>query len=431
MGMEKVVDTSPILDEMLLDVATEIELTNHDRDIADRRFARLRQHLARLESPLRPYLVDAAAQIYPQGSMSIGTTVVNGRDDDRYDVDAIVEIDVPAHWTPQDVRDNLEVALEGFPGVDDIEACTRCVQLRFPNMHMDVTILDPKDGATAPRQGDIFHTPDRGQHTRVPSNPFGFSHWYRRAVSIHADFAKALASRRGRSHDRLQESALEKVLARSQSQLTPSIPPRLDSEQVVALKLLKRHINIEYENKDLRRPPSIYFTKHSADVGPIDSGLTDQLIALAYFTSQKLRACLVSNTMPDERNPTYDQDRINDRWPTSQQDMKVCAETLEDLASSLVNAKSMAMGDIVKLFSRLFGERVSANVYKTLSKRYEQSASHKGMDYERGVGTVIAASGMASPGIARASAPRQTFHRGELVEGIATLLTNVIQRLRE
>jgi hypothetical protein len=80
------------LDEILLDLAVLIELSPHDREIAENRYRRLKEHVERPTSPLRPYLVDGESLIYAQGSVAISTTILSGDNDDRFDVDAIVEI---------------------------------------------------------------------------------------------------------------------------------------------------------------------------------------------------------------------------------------------------------------------------------------------------------------------------------------------------
>src|SRR5215217_4531969 len=91
--------TAPFLDELLLDLATAIELSDHDRQVAENRYRRLRIHLERPTSPLREYLLRGAGLIYAQGSM----TIVSGTEDDRFDVDALVEMQVPAHWSDDEV----------------------------------------------------------------------------------------------------------------------------------------------------------------------------------------------------------------------------------------------------------------------------------------------------------------------------------------
>jgi hypothetical protein len=409
-------DTSPTLDELLLDVATEIELTDHDREIAERRYQRLKTHLERPTSPLAPFLATDSGEIYPQGSMAVGTTIVSGDDDDRYDVDAIVEIEVPDWWAPDKVMDKLEESLQSFPGVEKIVRCTRCVQLQFAQMHMDVTVLDPEDEPRPDRWGDIFHVPDTGEHGRVPSNPYGFAKWYRTVVVPVTAFEKALASRRPTvSRDRLQETAMERIATlAAQEKLAPMIPPRLDSPQVVALKLLKRYRNVKYQRLTLKCPPSIYMTKHSADVGVIPTGLTDQLIALAKYTSTQLKESMGLKHKPDERNPTYEKDRINDRWPATEQDKSTFAKALDDLVSALTKAKSASLGEIKALLSDLFGERISTRAYGTFVERLDQTNSPKSLHYQKGTGTVLTNVAVASPAIVRSPAPRQNFHLGVL-----------------
>ena len=41
-------DTAPGLDDLLLDVVTVIELSDHDREVAETRYRRLKPHLERL-----------------------------------------------------------------------------------------------------------------------------------------------------------------------------------------------------------------------------------------------------------------------------------------------------------------------------------------------------------------------------------------------
>jgi hypothetical protein len=54
-------NTAPILDDILLDVVTVIELSDHDRQVADNRYGRLKPHLERPSSPLREALMNSAS----------------------------------------------------------------------------------------------------------------------------------------------------------------------------------------------------------------------------------------------------------------------------------------------------------------------------------------------------------------------------------
>ena len=166
--------TTSALDGILLDIATQIELSPADRRIAENRYRRLKRIWSGQAARSRRTSRTASSLIYAQGSMATSTTIVSGAEDDRFDVDAIVEIDVPAHWSEHDILDVLEAALQGFPGVVKIVRCTRCIQLQFAFMHMDVTIMDRSKRLAIERAGEIAHAPDSGRAYRVPSNPWGF-----------------------------------------------------------------------------------------------------------------------------------------------------------------------------------------------------------------------------------------------------------------
>lgn len=406
--------TSPALDELLLDVCTSIELSDNDRRIAESRYRRLKEHLERSTSPLRPYLVDGDSRIYAQGSMAIGTTIVSGDKDDRYDVDAIVELNVPAFWDAAKVLDSLFEGLQDFPDAVEVARCTRCVQIGFAVMHMDVTVMDPATPPRIERAGNIFHSSDKGEQARIPANPWGFAQWFRSVVPPNARLAESIASRRtSNGIDRLlHRELLAKV---DQDNLPAIIPPRVDAEQAVSLKLFKRYVNLKYFQSDLRRPPSVYLTKMAADVGAVPTGLTDQLIALSLWIAARMEETLNSPSLPDERNPTYNDDRLNDRWPKTQRDKDFLQQIASELADNLQRAKRSSILDILSISKRLFGERVTERSFEVLTKRFENTGGNKSFGYEKGTGTVIvSAAALSTPAVVR-SAPAQTFHKRDFV----------------
>lgn len=409
--------TLSALDGILLDTATRIELSASDRRIADSRYRKLKQHLERDGSPLAPYLIDGVSLIYAQGSMGTSTTIVSGTDDDRFDVDAIVEIDMPAHWTEQKAMDVLEVSLQGFPGAVNIVRCTRCIQLQFPSMHMDVTLMDRSARLAIERAGEIMHAPDAGPGERVPSNPWGFTAWFRGRVSLNQEyFAKELRRRRRAiSKSRLKVlDEMEGAFAKAdQVDLPPMIPSALEAQEAVALKLLKRHLNLKYETSALKRPPSIYPTKRAADIGYNEHGLTAQLIVLADSTAQIMRHHLANGTRPEETNPSYEPDRINDRWPAEgaagKRDMEMFADTLEAFASKLRGLVNAPLYEIVAAIGELFGERVGAEVKASLREEHDRRRDQAPNQIQPGSGNIRA------PAVARSQSdylpiPRHNFH---------------------
>jgi hypothetical protein len=259
-----------------------------------------------------------------------------------------------------DALDHLFDALQGFPDVRKFVRCTRCVQMQFGFMHMDVTILDAARHPRPERVGEIFHSPDKAPGYRVPSNPYGFSSWFRTNVTQPSeDFQKSLRSRRSMyGVDRLPSIKADV----DQENLPPVIPPRLDAQQVLVLKLVKRFLNLRYENRAPRRPPSIYLTKLTVTCGYAAAGLTSQLERFATRVKADMDAAYAIASGPDERNPSYELDRLNDRWPTTQTDRKTLSDDMDHLLNALRIARNSEMKDIIRIFANLFGEQRRARL---------------------------------------------------------------------
>jgi hypothetical protein len=409
--------TSPNLDDFLLDIATSIELSERDRRVANTRYYRLKEHLERPQSPLARYLAHTESHIYPQGSMATGTTVVTGTDEDRFDLDALVEVEIAADKTPQQMMQLLYDALKDFPDAVKVVRCTRCVQIQFAFMHMDVTLLDPKERPQNQRAGEIFHCPDTGQSKRVPANPYGFSQWFRASVDASDEmFVEAINKRRHENGvDRLSKGLI--LNEAKQDDLPMVLPPRLDAEQVVALKLLKRYLYLRYEDRDVKRVPSIYLAKLAVDVGASPYGLCGQLASLAQHIKNEMDHYVSSDKSPDERNPTYDLDKLNDRWPTNQEDMKILARDMTYLLTAIDKARKAEFTDINKIMADLFGEKVSARSTAALLQRAEANQGQQSR-YEKGTGAAIMAGALLAPAVARSveREPRHNFHSGYLQE---------------
>jgi len=209
---------------------------------------------------------------------------------------------------------------------------------------MDVTIMDRRAKIAVERAGEIFHSPDTGASSRVPSNPWGFTSWFRGTVGVGQEaFAATLREHRlVVAKNRLtfiDENERIVVAKAEQVDLPPVIPSAIDAQEAVALKLLKRFLNLRYEGLPVKRPPSIYLTKRAGDVGYVPQGLTAQLFQLADSTAKIMRNHIAAGTRPRELNPSYAPDRINDRWPADDasgvKDMKILAEQLEYLTDRL------------------------------------------------------------------------------------------------
>lgn len=402
--------TSPALDDLMLDIATSIELSDHDWQIADSRYRQLKDHLEASGSPLAEFVADEKGHIYAQGSMATGTTIVSGDNDDRFDVDAIVEFDVPSSWSSKTVLDLLFEALADFPDAEDIERCTRCVQIQFATMHLDVTVLDPHQGNRVERSGDIFHSPDDGSSMRVSANPFGFGQWYRANVIPGDTMFNETISKRRTSGAVNRLNSAQVVEKAEQDDLLGPIPPRVDSQQSIALKLLKRNLSLRYKDRNTRRPPSIYLAKLAVDIGQNQNGLCAQLSDLVIHIEEQLEMCIDSGVFPDERNPSLPADRLNDRWPENQSDLRLLQNDLKYLRRELLKARTSEFKDVAAILSGLFGERIGKKAVVEFLDRDEANASGGGRVYERGTGVVLPKAAIVAPAVVRSTMRENNFH---------------------
>lgn len=410
---------SEAIDALLIGVVVQIELTNRDRRVTERRYALLEEHLHRPSSPLRPYLVEGASRIYPQGSKAIGATIVHGTGDDRFDLDAVVEFPTPATWAPGDVLDRLEEALQGFPDVREIERCTRCVQLRFAFMHLDVTPLAPWREPRPERAGDIFHAPDDGAAVRSASNPYGFAAWFREKVARPpAVFRSRVAEIRGvAGRPDMVTLGYRQVQADAEVDPLPEQddPPR-DAPQVIALKLLKRFLYLRYAERDAKHPPSVLLSKIAAELPPSPYGLCDQLVSLAAAVRTRVEIGLANDGVLDERNPRLEDERFTDRWPSSHHDLQILGGDLEHLIGRLGAALISEVEGIIEILGDLFGENASNAALTGYNKLVERAAGAG--RYRPGVGHVAAPAIGLAPASARSTsqAPSHRFHPGRLLE---------------
>lgn len=77
-----------------------------------------------------------------------------------------------------------------------------------------------------------------------------------------------------------------------QESLPPVVPERVDAQQVYALKLMKRFLNLRYQKRSIKRPPSIYLTKISSTCGYDTRGLVAQLARFATKIENEMEIAL-------------------------------------------------------------------------------------------------------------------------------------------
>ena len=163
----------------------------------------------------------------------------------------------------------------------------------------------------------------------------------------------------------------------------------------------------------MKKPPSIYLAKLAADVDVSDQGLCAQLAALAHHVHDQMGHHLAMGRFPDERNPSYQPDKFNDRWPKERAEMEALQADMSVLLSGIEQLRTTGFKHIAATVITLFGERVSRRSIDALLERAVAPEYSQKSRYERGPGaTTILPGVVVAPAhvCSVAEAPRQNFH---------------------
>ncbi len=366
------------LDVMLASVAIRIQLSRTDYKVAVERVEALNQYLDRPGSPLRGRI----KLLYLQGSMAIGSTVARGDEDDEFDVDVIVQLDIPHDADPTAVLDLLYEALRGEAGSryhSMVTRHTRCVTVHYksPRMHIDLTpaVLIPKLLA---RTSVIFHSkpedptePDQ----RLLANPFGLAQDFIRRTPKEADFAAAY---RQMSLD----YDLRRPVARAPADPVPDqVPAYEKSMALISHQLAKRWRNSLYARfPQYRRPPSVLMAKQTADYAGRTRSLSEEVVRQAACFRFFIKDADDLGELVHDVNPACEADVLTDRWPCSLSEQRFFIEALGTYVSAIEGLRSgePTMAEIERVLGALYGEKPAKSVVDDYVA--EQSAkAHRGL----------------------------------------------------
>ena len=217
-------------DQLLAEVAARMQLSPSRHRQATQRYQTVANWLERDESSLK----DKVSQLYPQGSMAIGATILSRNSQDRYDIDIAAELYLPQDLSPKRVLDTMYQAIKGTPGSQYYHMTrrrSRCVTIEYAEMHMDITpvIRRPE---TPERESWIFENRKETplKEARLVANPYGFAEWYNQLTDVVDDpFANAF-----------------RFLAKSYDTMEAEVDPVPDHEQLenksqptIVLQLIK------------------------------------------------------------------------------------------------------------------------------------------------------------------------------------------------
>lgn len=374
---------SPIASEadlLLADVLFSVQLPPSDYAKAEGHYHSLADWLERDGSPLRG-LVE---RVYGQGGVAQGSSIASRATNDEFDVDAMVELHPSVDRGPAYVLDLLYKAVRGEPGSRYYRVttrCTRCVQVQYDKMHVDLTpaILHP---GMPERQSTIFH--HRVETPHIPgrrhiANPYAFTDWFKLNTPAEPIFALSIR-REGQ------------VLAKADVESLPDqVGPHGMSRALASLQLTKRFRNLRYDRRSGRCPPSILLAKLVAGYRAVSLTFAAAVLEHAIALRDRFQMHVTGQTLIEEHNPRCREDVLTDRWPSSQHDQSIWLGDLKHLVRQLTRycGEELSLRERQEILGDLFGERAAGTAVRNFAERVGREKELGVSRYQAGTGRLV------------------------------------------
>jgi hypothetical protein len=313
------------LDDVLVRICILLQLTKTQYKDAEMHYLSVAEWLREPESPI----ISLAPDIYPQGSLRIGTTVRPWRREE-YDLDLVLWLALYQNANPIEVLDLVERRLRDHKTYSPmVERKNRCIRLNFAKQfHLDIL----------PARPDLRFN---GTHVLVPdcaaidwkeSNPKGYAAWFEARGSLQLVEAK--------------RAAVEQL----------PVPEGAEDKNSLqlAVQLLKRWRDLRFEETPELAPISIVLTTlaglhYAGEPHPIKA-----LVAII----QRINRSIPSFGRLVVRNPANSHEDLSERWDGSPEAYSVFVSAMRDLENDLAELQRPGMLAASKRLEKLFGETV-------------------------------------------------------------------------
>lgn len=356
-------------DILLADIAIRVQLTPTQYSLAEQRYTTVQKWIEREDSPLK----DRVLQFYTQGSMAIGATVASKLEYDEHDIDLIAELDIPADTAPSAVLDLLDEAIRSKPGTryyDMVGRHSRCIQVRYEGMHLDITPM-VRLPHLLERCGYIYHAPlerPSPDDRRILANPWGFARWFTQRTPAEHRFALAFEER---------AASFEGLIVLAEAEVEP-VPQQTAAHEksmaVIALQLLKRFRNVQYDQREGRCPPSVMLSYFVAQNANQTQTLSQELLHQARMLREVFEQHQRAGRLVEVRNPMCQDDIFTDRWPGNLATQAVFVRDLGRLVERLEEfCGECTLQRMQQILTELFGERPALDVVRQFNEQAGRS----------------------------------------------------------
>jgi len=355
--------SSTWLDDILIRICVLLQLTRTQHEEAEQHYLSVAEWLGAPASPitaLRP-------EIYPQGSLRIGTTVRPWWREE-YDLDLVLWLALYHNANPIEVLNLVERRLRDHGTYAPmVERKNRCIRLNFAKQfHLDILPARPdlRFGGTH------VLVPDRAAADWKESNPKGYAGWFESRGELQAEEAKRAA-------------------------VEPLPPPEGAEDKntlQLSVQLLKRGRDIRFASTPDLAPISIVLTTLA---GTNYAGELHPLQAL-HAIVQRIIGSIPSAGRLVVCNPANPHEDLSERWDENQEAYRSFVSWMIELESELAALQHLAMPDASKRLEKLFGE-VAPRAIRAQAETVEKARGSSQLGVTRtGAITTAVSSGVVS-----------------------------------
>ena len=343
-----------IINEIYENIAEELNISDSVFENAKRSYKALGEFLENnIEYPV---------EVYPQGSMNLGTLIKPIGDDDDYDLDAVCKIHNNFD-SPKDLKELVGNALKKSERYKKMLADEgkRCWTLNYSDdshFHMDILPSIPNN--ITDKSIKITHK-ENNNYKYMVSNPEAYADWF----------------------DKLQENERRNLYRIKNRQFSNKVEDLrnfgIRTTLQKTIQILKRHRDIQYANAtDEEReckPISIIITTL---VGKMYSG-NESIVDLIdkFCTSYEEYIEVDSNGNYVIPNPVNKNENFADKWKIYPERQEAFFNWVENLKYDLITNNFMIFDDITEktnYLKKVFGNITIANVFEkrnlSMSERY-------------------------------------------------------------
>jgi len=351
LDIPRALPSSNWLNDVLIRICILLQLTKTQYKEAEAHYLSVAEWLRAPASPIATLNPD----IYPQGSLRIGTTVRPWWREE-YDLDLVLWLELYQNANPIEVLDLVERRLRDHGTYAPmVERKNRCIRLNFARQfHLDILPARPDLRFS----GSHILVPDCAAKDWKESNPKGYAAWFE-----------------GRGALQLAEgtrAAIEQL----------PLPEGAEDKNALqlAVQLLKRWRDIRFANTPELAPISIVLTtlaglNYTGELNPIEAlSAIVQRINCTVPSFGRLVVC----------NPANPHEDLSERWDGSPEAYGAFVAAMRDLESDLAELQRPGMPATSQRLERLFGEtapmaiREQAATVETMRKTSELGVARTG-----------------------------------------------------